>query len=207
MCVLSRVRVMVFNAIFNNISVISWRSVPLSIRFDNKRNCFDFAIINFPHLDSDMLTAPRYGVHISLTAPAYGVHISLTNPAYGVHISLTAPAYGVHISLTTPANGVLSSLPPPRMEFIFHLPPLRMEFIFHLPPPRMEFIFHNSYATLELPFYIQTFYNVIVFWLLIKLLNKGFLKNRLILSFKLVFFFFPKYINTLLKSILSVTYR
>jgi hypothetical protein len=93
------------------------------------------------------------------------------------------------------------------MEFIFHLRPPSMEFIFHLPPPRMEFIFHNSYATLELPLCIQTFYNVIVFWLLIKLLNKGFLKNRLILSFKLVFFFFPKYINTLLKSILSVTYR
>jgi hypothetical protein len=33
-----------------------------------------------------------------LTAPTYGVHISLTSPEYGVHISLTAPAYGVHIS-------------------------------------------------------------------------------------------------------------
>jgi hypothetical protein len=28
------------------------------------------------------------------------------------------------------------------------------------PLPRMKFIFHKAYATLELAFYVQTFYNV-----------------------------------------------
>ena len=30
----------------------------------------------------------------------------------------------------------------------------------------MKFIFHNSYATLEIAIYIQTFNNVIVYWVL-----------------------------------------
>jgi len=63
--------------------------------------------------------------------------------------------------------------------------------------PRMEFIFHNSYATLELAVCIQTVYNVIVFWVLNNYQGFSSESSHLI---------FHKYINTLLKSILSVAY-
>jgi len=39
----------------------------LSIRFYDKRDDFNFAIIHFSHFDSNIATAPVYGVYISLT--------------------------------------------------------------------------------------------------------------------------------------------
>ena len=46
----------------------------------------------------------------------------------------------------------------------------------------IEFMFHNLYITSELPACIQSF-----FFLCTKLSNQGFFKNRLILSFQILF--------------------
>ena len=49
------------------------------------------------------------------------------------------------------------------------------------PLPRVEFLFHSLYVMLEVAVFIQTIHNVAV-------LNQGFLKKCIILSFKKIFF-------------------
>jgi hypothetical protein len=62
---------------------------------------------------------------------------------------------------------------------------------------QIEFIFHNSYATLELPACIHTFFlTTSTYSNRILILNQGLLKNRLYLSFNKVSKRYQQYKNT-----------